>query len=235
MRSGGAAGGSGAVPVSIRTSGSMLVAGLAAAAPGSMAPAREMPVSSTKVRLLTGSVPSWRRVGVGWGSAPFSFPEGRPSLRYSSSYRSDGRWSPRSQARIIRTRPSWAAMGSSAARRSRRASSGTSHPRDRRHSRSSPPLVTAIAGTFASPSHREHGHAPGYSRMLPVVTIPRQRATGELDPPGPYGIARRRPPWNGRQNPASAGERCRAVGDEVPRHGGHRPRRRPQGGMRVAR
>src|SRR6266566_10071163 len=211
----------------------MLVAGLAAAAPGSIARAREMPVSSTKVRLLTGSVPSWRRVGAGWGSAPFSFPEGRPSLRYSSSYRSDGRWSPRSQARIILTRPSWAAMGSSAARRSRRASSGTSHPRDRRHSRSSPPLVTAIAGTFASPLLRELGHAPGYSRMLPVVTIPRQRATGELDPPGPYGIARRRPPWNGRQKPASVGEWCRVVGDEVPRLGGHRPWSRPQGGLRV--
>ena len=89
--------------------------------------------------------------------------------------------------------------------------------------RGTAPLLTAIADTFASLSHREHVHAPGYVRMLPVVTIPRQRATGELDPSGPYGIARRRPPWNGRQKPASVGERCRAVRDEVPGHGGYRP------------
>ncbi len=183
VRSGGAADGSGLAPVSISTSGSMPVAGLVPVAAGSRAPAREMPVSSTKVRLLTGPVPSWFSVAVGSGS--FSFRGGRPSRRYRSSYRSDGWWSPRSQARIMRTRPSCAATGSSAARRSRRASSGTSQPRVLRHSRSSLPLSAVIAGTFASLSLREHGHAPGYSRMLPVVTIPRQRATGELDSSGP--------------------------------------------------
>jgi hypothetical protein len=47
-------------------------------------------------------------------------------------------------------------------------------------------------------------------------------------------------PWSRRQGSASvwlalAGERCSGAGDEVPRHGENRPRRRPQGGVRVAR
>src|SRR5437016_2059231 len=78
VRSGGAAGGSGAVPVSIRTSGSMLVAGLAAGEPGSMAPARENAgqldegAPSHRVGALLAS--RWCRLGFGsilvpWGQA----------------------------------------------------------------------------------------------------------------------------------------------------------------------
>ena len=90
--------------------------------------------------------------------------------------------SPRSQARIIRTRASCAATGSLAARRSWRASSGTSHPRDLRHSRRSLQLIPVIAHTLASPSGRgARCDAPGYARGAPsrhYRTTARYRWTG---------------------------------------------------------
>src|ERR1017187_7000481 len=83
----------------------------------------------------------------------------------------------------MRIRPSWVAIDwrvAWAARRSCRAISGTSHPRDLRHSRSVPPSIPGIARTFASPPSGEHvlQDAPWPAPTCHYRTTARARWTG---------------------------------------------------------
>ena len=152
----------------------------------------ETAASSTKVRRFTRS-PSAGPVSASCGIWPGAGATGalrlvlpgclKPRAMYSSSYRSETWWSPRSQAQIILTSPSCAATDWPfwpAARRSSCAVFGTSHPRDLRHSRSVPPSIPGIARTFASPSSEEHvlQDAPRPAPTCHYRTTARARWTG---------------------------------------------------------